>query len=240
MGKFDPDVIPFHRKLVATLFLWVTRLKITDESRSYGKSPDTLHQFLDTFDQIHLSDPQLAVIYSDVLLDCINVNGDRATERPTSRAASICMLRTLSLVDWEEMVNDGAFDHYENATPPSADFEGRLCHHTMGVIHTLLLGKQERWLDWMDYQPLLEKVSIQVANQMRSRVPSKVPRWVLRFVLHFLSQDPPPPTSATIPCLSIIAIDLGCDISSTDGPYSEGYVGTLTCVYFSDLETVPR
>ena len=43
----------------------------------------------------------------------------------------------------------------------------------------------------------------------------KVPRWTLRFALHSLSLYPMPPTSAIADCLSIIAIDLGCDVSNS-------------------------
>jgi hypothetical protein len=40
----------------------------------------------------------------------------------------------------------------------------------------------------------------------------KVPRWILRFALHSLSQDCLPPTSVVADCLTIVAIDLGCDV----------------------------
>ena len=39
----------------------------------------------------------------------------------------------------------------------------------------------------------------------------KVPRLILRFALRSLSLNPPPPASVIADCLSIIAIDLGCD-----------------------------
>ena len=41
----------------------------------------------------------------------------------------------------------------------------------------------------------------------------KVPRWILRFVNYSLSLDPLPAASIVADCLTIIAIDLGCDIS---------------------------
>jgi len=62
----------------------------------------------------------------------------------------------------------------------------------------------------------------------------KVPRWILRFVLHYLSQDPPPPTSVIISCLSIIAIDLDCTVPGT-GP-DERYVHVSQTFTFSDQE----
>jgi hypothetical protein len=40
----------------------------------------------------------------------------------------------------------------------------------------------------------------------------KVPKWVLHFTLNSLSLDPLPPASIVADCLTIIAIDLGCDI----------------------------
>ena len=42
----------------------------------------------------------------------------------------------------------------------------------------------------------------------------KVPRRILHLAFHSLSLNPPPPTPATIDYLSIIAIDLGCDVAN--------------------------
>ena len=55
----------------------------------------------------------------------------------------------------------------------------------------------------------------QVEYQQTQR--RKVPRWILLFALDSLSLNPLPPTSVVADCLSIIAIDLGCDVSDT-GP----------------------
>jgi len=41
-----------------------------------------------------------------------------------------------------------------------------------------------------------------------------VPSWILDFVFYSLSLEPLPSTSVVLDCLSIIAIDLGCDVSS--------------------------
>ena len=43
----------------------------------------------------------------------------------------------------------------------------------------------------------------------------KVPRWILHFALHSLSLDPLPPMSVVADCLSVVAIDLDCDVSDT-------------------------
>jgi hypothetical protein len=42
----------------------------------------------------------------------------------------------------------------------------------------------------------------------------KVPRWTLHFAHDSLSLDPPSPLSVVAGCLKIIAIDLGCDVST--------------------------
>ena len=63
--------------------------------------------------------------------------------------------------------------------------------------------------------------------QSEYRGQRKVPQWTLHFVLHFLSQDPLPPPSVVIECLSIIAIDLDCELPSTGHTIlDEGYVRT--------------
>ena len=60
----------------------------------------------------------------------------------------------------------------------------------------------------------------------------KVLRWILRFALESLSLNPLPPTSVIADCLSIIAIDLGCNVSDT---------GLMTlderCVHFVQTTT---
>jgi len=205
-------------------------------------------------DLIYFFDPQLVVIYVDVLLNCIDVKDDRVTERPGSeqaaRAASMCLLRALSCMDWTVMVDEDMFKRYTSTMPPSANFEGLLCRHTMGAIHALLVDHKGHWLDWTDYKPhppehvFFANTLDDVIRARASLAGSKVPRWVLRFVLHSLSmslfQDPPAPTPIITACLSIIAVDLGCDISSTSGPTAERYAEALTCVDISDPEQAPH
>jgi len=251
MCRYSPRTITSHRKLVATFFVWATRLEIVENPPlRLGESHNAMLQFHSISDQVHPFDPKLAAIYADILLDRIIVNGKRVTERPgselTARAAAVCMLRALSFMDRKAMVNDGLFGRYVKFIPSNAIFDDSLCRHTMSAIHTLFLGCQERWLDWMDYRPhptehtLLANALAQVAHPMGPQLVPKVPRWVLRFVLHSLSQYPPPPTSVIVACLSIIAIDLGCDVSSINNPIPNMYVDALMRLYLSDQEPVPR
>ena len=80
-------------------------------------------------------------------------------------------------------------------------------------------------VQWEDYKPSSGEHNI-VASALaklarfeyRRRGHRKVPRWLLRFAFHSLSQHTLPPTSVIADCLSIVAIDLGCDISNTTTP----------------------
>ena len=238
MGRNNRDTIRLHRELIASLSLWATRLEMVN-----GKPNDTLHQLLDTIDQLHFLDSQVAVTYADVLLD---VDASRVAERPglewTARAASVCMLRALSVGHQQSTVDIRLFDDYIKDIPPQAKFEGPLCRATMSVIDKLLLRGQKRPLNWMDYKPLPQehvsfaKALAHIANPRWSRVIFKVPRWVLRFALHSLSLDPPPPTPVTAACLSIIAIDLGCSIPNTDYPIPKRYANMVISIHLSDQE----
>ena len=211
-----------------------------------ANEPQRLDEGLhDLLDRIHQSRPGLGGIYLDALLGSVHVNGDRVTERPGSKqaasAASICLLRVLSRTT---VVDQDILERYVSVIPPNADFRRLPCHHTMSAIHALFFSHKQRWLDWTDYNShSLEYVVFadaleRIVRGSVSSVGSKVPRWTLRFILHSLSLDPPPPTSVVTACLSIIAIDLGCDVSTTGYPVQKRYDDPLTCVDLSDLELV--
>jgi len=205
-----------NRKPIATL-LWVTLLGTVDESQClYG----TRHQLLGLWDQIHLVDPTLAVAYLDVLLYNIDVNGDRVTARPGSErvagVASVYLLHTLS--SSKPMVVEDIRRRYPGVIPFEANFEGTF-RHTMVAIHALSFSSRERRpFKWLDYQPCAREEGSFATTLVRvaygRKQHGKVPRWVLRFALHSISQDPPPQTSVVVYCLTIIAIDLDCDVSS--------------------------
>ena len=92
------------------------------------------------------------------------------------------------------------------------------------------LALQNRWweerrawrVQWEDYEPsnsehtIVSRALTKLAQfEYRRRGHRKVPRWLLRFAFHSLSQNPQPPTSVIINCLSIIAIDMGCNLANT-------------------------
>ena len=162
--------------------------------------------------------------YFDVLLNSITVNGAQVVEPGSgqvTRAASLCLIHTLSRVDPTSEVVIALRHCYISSIPHHANFEGPLCYHMIYVIQILLVIKG--WGHppvWMDYKPhpqehgLFANTLVQITHKAREHQ-KKVPCWILRFVLHTLSLDPPPSTSVIADCLSIISMDLGCGIPST-------------------------
>ena len=134
---------------------------------------------------------------------------------------------------------------YLAVIPPTANFEDLSCYYALNAIHALPIGRRDcQTFSWADYKPCAQEhvfLAAALAQVAYARRPLdwKVPRWILRFVIHSLSQDPPPPTSVILDCLSIVAIDLDCDVSSTETTTpDERYAQHLTDVYLSDSESV--
>jgi len=147
---------------------------------------------------------------------------------------------------------------YTATFPFRTNFDGLPFSYTLGAIHCVLYpGRTEgfgmafrmegltrrgpRLLDrlrvqWNDYEPSGDVYYTTVAcaltklaqSEYRRRGHAKVPRWLLRLALHSLSQDPQPPASVIADSLSIIAIELECDIPNVVavGQMDQRYVHT--------------
>jgi hypothetical protein len=138
---------------------------------------------------------------------------------------------------------DGIRGRYTRVFQPRVNFNSLPFSQILGVINRVFyptrpgrmryLGTPEQetlytWstgtpqqVRWENYTPSNGELVIvacaltRLARFENWRRGNKVPRWLLAFTLRFLSQDPLPPTSIAISCLSIIAIDLGCDVPET-------------------------
>ena len=139
---------------------------------------------------------------------------------------------------------DSIRQRYTRVFQPKTNFNNLPFSHTLGAIHRVFYPTHTRCVDYLGNRPqeTLYTWSAGVAQQVQweNYTPSsaehiivacaltrlaqfeswrrrgrKVPRWLLSFALHSLSQDPSPPALVVINCLSIIAIDLGCDVSET-------------------------
>lgn len=184
--------------------------------------------------------PSLISACFDVLIGCVVVDGDKAVvTRDSEELAAVsaqCCLRTLSHVAATDPTLD-TIKHvrrrYIRAFPPTTNFDDLSLDHSLRTVHNILHSSQPK-VQWEGYK-LLDKDEIILARTLarlagkhasdetrskwevllRGGRRVKLPRWILRFALHRLSQlsqDPLPPISIIIDCLSIIAVDLGCRV----------------------------
>ena len=187
--------------------------------------------------------PALISACFDTLTGCVAVVGDKAVVTQGSEelveVSALCCLRALphlAIMDPRLNVLNHTRKRYTRSFPRKTNFEGLRSDHSLDAIHNILYSSQAK-IQWKDYKlpdndrvilaHTLAKLSNDHASDatqstwgvfFRARQRVKVPRWILRFVLHHLSQDPLPPTSIVIDCLSIIAIDLGCTALNTTTP----------------------
>ena len=156
-------------------------------------------------------------------------------------------LSHLTTIDPKLRVLEGIRQRYARVLKSETNLDGLPFSHTLGVIHKVFYptrtgimefpsksdqitlytwsARRAQRILWEDYRPSSnEHVGVARALAKLARFENwrrggkKVPRWLLGFALHFLSQDPLPPTSVIVSCLSIIAIDLGCDVPRTTTP----------------------
>jgi hypothetical protein len=179
-------------------------------------------------------DPTIISGCFNVFIDCIKVDATsrsvvvvRGLEQLATVSAT-CFLRTfhhLLVMDPTSPVLEEIRQHYSRIFPSEIDFYfGSLpFYSTMTMIHSLAdRSWNPRRTQWSKWRPSTQECisftrgMAEIAQVKYQQTPhGKVPRWILHFVLHSLSLEPLPPTSAIIDCLSIIAIDLGCNISNT-------------------------
>ena len=177
-------------------------------------------------------DPALVSSCFNVFVGCIIVDANshkvvilRGLEQ-LAAVSAMCFLRTfhqLSVVDPDSSVLKGVRKRYNKIFPIDTDFRELLFYYTITKIHALVNQFwNPRRIQWGDCIPSTpESISFTRSVAEVARVAywqtryQKVPRWTLRFALHSLSLGLIPPMSAIADCLSIIAIDLGCDVSKT-------------------------
>jgi hypothetical protein len=174
-------------------------------------------------------DPTLVSGCFDVFIDCIKVDDNRRKVmiiqglEQLAEVSAMCFLRTfyhLSVMDPTSTVLKDVRHRYTRIFHPRGPY-GLPFEYTMGMIHLLAYKDGDPChiqYDWPRTSPQ-EWISFArgVAGiaQAKYQWTQKAPRRFLRFALDSLSQDPLAPTSVVADCLSIIAIDLGCDVSKT-------------------------
>ena len=177
-------------------------------------------------------DPALVSGCFDVFVGCIKVNVSNNKVavvqglETLAAVSAMCFLRTLhqlSVADPGSSVLKDVRKRYNKTFTDDPDFDGLPFIYTITKIHALVDRSWDpSFIRWgADCTPSSqERISFtrsvaEVARVVYRRTRhQKIPRWTLRFAVHSLSLDPIPPTSAIADCLSIIAIDLGCDVSN--------------------------
>ena len=177
-------------------------------------------------------DPTLVSGCFDVFIDCIKVDvNDRKVVviqglEELAAVSAMCFLRTfhhLSVMNPTSNVLEDVRQRYRKVFRYSPDFSGLPFYCTMTKIQSLVnkswnprRGQWNEWKpstqEWVSFARGMAEIAQVKYQQPPHR---KVPRWILRFILYSLSLEPLPPTSAVADCLSIIAIDLDRDVSST-------------------------
>jgi hypothetical protein len=174
-------------------------------------------------------DPTLVSGCFDVFIDHIIVDDNKRKvvtvqgSEQLAKVSAMCFLRTLyhlSVMDPTSTVLKDIRHRYTRIFHPRTPY-GLPFQSTMSMIHVLAY---EYWdpchISW-DWGSTSTQEWISFARgvagiaQAKYQWTQKTPRRFLRFALDSLSQDSLTPTSVITDCLSIIAIDLGCDVSET-------------------------
>ena len=177
-------------------------------------------------------DPTLVSGCLDVFTGCIKVdvnNGKMVIMQGLEQLAAVsamCFLRTLHhlfVMDPDSSVLEDVCQRYKKVFPFEPNFTGLPFCYTMTKIHSLA---NQRWnphtIRWDDHEPSTQEyisftrgVAEAAQVEYRRSEPQEVPGWILRFAHHSLSLYPVPPMSVVGDCLSIVAIDLGCEVLDT-------------------------
>ena len=172
-----------------------------------------------------------AVSCFNILAGCFVTGKSRVTmitrgSEQLAEKSVICFLHAFShllTVEPKSAVIRDVRHRYWVAFPFGGRWWDLQCPLIVNVIHHLYAASLEPpFIDWRSYNPSTDDLVpiahalAQVArfeyNNSRERE-EHVPDWLIRFALRFLSQDPLPPISVVIDCLTIVATDLGRDVS---------------------------
>ena len=130
-------------------------------------------------------------------------------------------LHHLTVSDPTSSVLEDMRTRYREVFPRRINFTGFPSRHTITMINTLIRDYLSRHQAiWRDDDRPSDDEHIQFAQdifehaQAKYRQEREVPESTLNFALDSMFLDPLPPASVVVHCLKVIAIALGCDVSS--------------------------
>ena len=170
-------------------------------------------------------DPALVVDCFNIFISCINVSQGRAVIvegleqlMEVSAMCFICAFHQLLVMDPTSSVIEDVRQYHRKVFPVHTDTRGLLWYWPMvrvfRLFHYYCISLDNFRLSTQYLIPIAQAAAEAAQIEYQRLQHRKVPRRILYFALCTLSMDPPPPTPTTANCLLIIAIDLGCNISS--------------------------
>ena len=219
---FDGEVTPLDFRCIS----WMLK---TSLDRSINQS--TL-KFLGSILANPGLDDEIVADCLNVLIGCINVTDDdrvvvtRGSEQLAEMAAT-CHLRSLSHLLVEQpssTVPKDLHQRYKSAFPSMAKLRHLPFHRTVAAAHGLIVGNSpDLDLDIVDPSTSetlwLTHNFVKIAWHQKNsglKHQNRVDGWILHFSHHSLLRGPDPPLSVIADCLSIAAIELGCNVSRSD------------------------
>ena len=183
---------------------------------------------------------ELAHFHSTLVADCFNIfigcisvgNGKviimQGLEQLATASANgfFRTLHHLATMDPTSRALTDLQQRYNKAFPSEIDFTGLPFHSVMTKIHCLAgrFGNPRdiRWpnpkLSVQEHIPFARRMAEVAQEKYQQTQPRKVPRWILRSTLYFLSLGPLSSPSVVADCLTIVAIDLDCEVSNVAIP----------------------
>jgi len=176
-------------------------------------------------------DSATAVGCFNIFSNCVVVDShhaatvSRGSERLAAMSAAY-LLRALfrpSSAEPTPTATGDVLPRCKEAFPPHANLD---CLPFIRVLEPSIGHIRGRaYFTWMRYHPSTDELvpfaraMAQVAQAEHHRREGRRPEIfcvLVRFALRFLSQDPLPPTSVVVDCLTIVATDLGCNMPDTN------------------------
>ena len=172
--------------------------------------------------------PSIVIDCFNVFVGCVSVGKGKAVVVPGSEQlaaesvrALFDTLQNLILMDPTSNILEDLHERYNAVVSPDADFAGLPFCSTISTIHTFSRGLGTSGNLWrrrpsvfgQGHIPFSQHIVKAAQEKYQQTQGKKVPRWALRSACHLLSLGSISPPSTIADCLSVIAIDIDCNVS---------------------------
>jgi hypothetical protein len=182
---------------------------------------------LTSMPDLALFHPTLIIYCFNVFIGCVNINNGKVVItqglEQLAAASADSFFRTLHYLATTDPASGFLADlkrHYNEVFPSEVDFtdlpfnsiitETRALASRFGNPRDILWHNHKMTIQ--EHVPFTRRLAETAQEKYLQTQHRKVPRWILRSALYFLSLAPLSLPSTVADCLTIVAIDLGCDI----------------------------